>query len=111
MPDGSRPSSAPDPAAPVPAVRTKGLTRSFGPLTAADHLDLDLPAAAIFATFSLAVACLVKTRERFMGTGQVLTMPLFFASNAIYPWGPCPGGCGPWPGSIPSPTRWTPCAP
>jgi ABC-2 type transport system permease protein len=28
---------------------------------------------------------LVKTRERFMGIGQVLTMPLFFASNAIYP--------------------------
>ncbi len=26
-----------------------------------------------------------KTRERFMGVGQVLTMPLFFASSAIYP--------------------------
>jgi ABC-2 type transport system permease protein len=31
------------------------------------------------------IACIVKTRERFMGIGQVLTMPLFFASNAIYP--------------------------
>lgn len=41
--------------------------------------------SALFATFSLVVACLVKTRERFMGIGQVLTMPLFFASNAIYP--------------------------
>ncbi|MEI8033141.1 MAG: ABC transporter permease [Chlorobiaceae bacterium] len=41
--------------------------------------------AAMFSTFSLMVACLVKTRERFMGIGQVLTMPLFFASNAIYP--------------------------
>ncbi len=41
--------------------------------------------AAIFSTFSLIIACLVKTRERFMGIGQVLTMPLFFASNAIYP--------------------------
>lgn len=40
---------------------------------------------AIFSTFSLIVACLVKTRERFMGIGQVLTMPLFFVSNAIYP--------------------------
>jgi ABC-2 type transport system permease protein len=39
----------------------------------------------LFSTFSLAVACLVRTRERFMGIGQVLTMPLFFASNAIYP--------------------------
>ncbi len=41
--------------------------------------------SALFATFSLVVACLVKTRERFMGIGQVLTMPIFFASNAIYP--------------------------
>lgn len=41
--------------------------------------------SAIFATFSLIIACIVKTRERFMGIGQVLTMPLFFASNAIYP--------------------------
>ena len=41
--------------------------------------------SAIFSTFSLAMACIVKTRERFMGIGQVLTMPLFFASNAIYP--------------------------
>jgi ABC-2 type transport system permease protein len=46
---------------------------------------------AIFATFSLIVACLVKTRERFMGIGQVLTMPLFFASNAIYPVEVMPG--------------------
>jgi len=41
--------------------------------------------AAFFATFSLVIAFLVKTRERFMGIGQVMTMPLFFASNAIYP--------------------------
>lgn len=41
--------------------------------------------AIIFATFSTIIACLVKTRERFMGIGQVLIMPMFFASNAIYP--------------------------
>jgi len=41
--------------------------------------------AAVFSTLSLVVACVVKTRERFMGMGQVLTMPLFFASNALYP--------------------------
>ncbi|TCO80112.1 ABC-2 type transport system permease protein [Plasticicumulans lactativorans] len=41
--------------------------------------------SAIFSTFSLIVACIVKTRERFMGIGQLLTMPMFFASNAIYP--------------------------
>jgi ABC-2 type transport system permease protein len=41
--------------------------------------------AALFSTLSLLIAAAVKTRERFMGIGQVLTMPLFFASNAIYP--------------------------
>ncbi|WP_416667726.1 ABC transporter permease [Egbenema bharatensis] len=41
--------------------------------------------AALFSTLSLIVACLVRTHERFMGVGQLLTMPLFFASNAIYP--------------------------
>ncbi len=41
--------------------------------------------AALFSTLSLIIACIVKTRERFMGIGQVITMPLFFASNAIYP--------------------------
>jgi len=41
--------------------------------------------AILFSTFSLLIACLVKTRERFMGIGQLMTMPLFFASNAIYP--------------------------
>ncbi len=41
--------------------------------------------AVMFSTFSLIIACIVKSRERFMGIGQVLTMPLFFASNAIYP--------------------------
>jgi ABC-2 type transport system permease protein len=41
--------------------------------------------SALFSMFSLIIACIVKTRERFMGIGQVLTMPIFFASNAIYP--------------------------
>jgi ABC-2 type transport system permease protein len=39
----------------------------------------------LFSMLSLIIACTVKTRERFMGIGQVLTMPIFFASNAIYP--------------------------
>lgn len=52
---------------------------------------LILLGAGVFSTFSLVIACLVKTRERFMGIGQVLTMPLFFASNAIYPTEIMPG--------------------
>jgi ABC-2 type transport system permease protein len=47
--------------------------------------------SALFSTFSLIIACIVKTRERFMGIGQVLTMPVFFASNAIYPLSLMPG--------------------
>jgi ABC-2 type transport system permease protein len=41
--------------------------------------------SALFSMLSLIIACIVRTRERFMGIGQVLTMPIFFASNAIYP--------------------------
>jgi len=41
--------------------------------------------SGFFSTLSLIIACIVRTRERFMGIGQVLTMPIFFASNAIYP--------------------------
>ena len=48
-------------------------------------LVLIVLASALFSTFSLIIACIVKTRERFMGVGQFLTMPIFFASNAIYP--------------------------
>ena len=47
--------------------------------------------SGLFSTFSLIIACIVKTRERFMGIGQLLTMPLFFASNAIYPLALMPG--------------------
>jgi ABC-2 type transport system permease protein len=57
----------------------------WDPLALAGVAALILLGAAVFSTFSLIIACLVKTRERFMGIGQVLTMPLFFASNAIYP--------------------------
>src|SRR5579872_6970524 len=41
--------------------------------------------AGVFAGLSMIIASIVKTRERFMGIGQLITLPLFFASNAIYP--------------------------
>jgi ABC-2 type transport system permease protein len=47
--------------------------------------------SAVFTLFSLTIAFIVKTRERIMGMGQLLTMPLFFASNAIYPISSMPG--------------------
>lgn len=62
-----------------------GVRLNWNPLALAGVLAVVFLGAALFSTFSLIVACIVKTRERFMGIGQVLTMPLFFASNAIYP--------------------------
>jgi ABC-2 type transport system permease protein len=62
-----------------------GIHLQFSPLALAGVAAVVMLGSALFATFSLIVACVVKTRERFMGIGQVLTMPLFFASNAIYP--------------------------
>lgn len=46
--------------------------------------------ASFFTGLSMIIASIVKTRERFMGIGQVITLPLFFASNAIYPIGIMP---------------------
>lgn len=62
-----------------------GVHLSLHPLNILGVLVAIVFGAAFFSTFSLIIACLVKSRERFMGIGQVLTMPLFFASNAIYP--------------------------
>jgi ABC-2 type transport system permease protein len=41
--------------------------------------------AAFFACLSMTLAGLVRNRDRLMGLGQAITMPLFFASNALYP--------------------------
>jgi ABC-2 type transport system permease protein len=62
-----------------------GVDLNWEPLALLGVMAVVLLGAALFSVFSLIIACLVKTRERFMGIGQVLTMPLFFASNAIYP--------------------------
>lgn len=64
---------------------------SWQPLNLLGILLVIIISASLFSTFSLIIACIVKTRERFMGIGQVLTMPLFFASNAIYPIDIMPG--------------------
>ncbi|GDY31185.1 ABC transporter permease [Gandjariella thermophila] len=41
--------------------------------------------SAFFCCLSITIAGLVLSRERLMGIGQAITMPLFFASNALYP--------------------------
>jgi ABC-2 type transport system permease protein len=64
---------------------------NFHPVDVVGVLVLIIMGSALFSMFSVVTACLVKTRERFMGIGQILTMPLFFASNAIYPISLMPG--------------------
>jgi len=41
--------------------------------------------AMCFSSLSMLLASFLRTRDRMMGIGQLITMPLFFASNAIYP--------------------------
>lgn len=68
-----------------PIAYVLGVKINFAPLNLLGTLLTVLLGAVLFSTFSLLIAIWVKTRERFMGVGQVMTMPLFFASNAIYP--------------------------
>ena len=44
-----------------------------------------------FACLSMTLASMVKERERFVGIGQLIMMPLFFASSALYPLSIMPG--------------------
>ena len=62
-----------------------GVKMNWNPLALLGVIVTVVLAATLFSAFSLIIAFLVRTRERFMGIGQVLTMPFFFASNAIYP--------------------------
>ncbi len=62
-----------------------GVSLQTDPLDLLGILVVVVLMSVLFVSFSTIVACLVKTQERFMGIGQLLTMPLFFASSAIYP--------------------------
>lgn len=62
-----------------------GVRLALNPIAIASVILVVFLGSACFSIFSLTVACLMKSRERFQGIGQLMTMPLFFASNAIYP--------------------------
>lgn len=62
-----------------------GVKLNLHPLAIVGVILVVLLGAACFTIFSLIIACVVRSRERFNGFGQLMTMPLFFASNAIYP--------------------------
>jgi ABC-2 type transport system permease protein len=55
------------------------------PWTVLGVLGIIVLTGMCFASFSICLASIFKTRDRMMGIGQGITMPLFFASSAIYP--------------------------
>lgn len=69
----------------VPVALLIGVRFVLNPLYFILALLVILFASGGFAAISIIVATFMKTRERFMGIGQAIIMPLFFASNALYP--------------------------
>jgi ABC-2 type transport system permease protein len=57
----------------------------------AGTLALLMLGTAAFACMSMLLAAGVRERERFIGIGQLIMMPLFFASSALYPLRVMPG--------------------
>ncbi|MBV8951060.1 MAG: ABC transporter permease [Actinobacteria bacterium] len=62
-----------------------GVALTANPLRLIGAAAVVVLGAAFFATLSMSIAGIALSRERLMGIGQAITMPLFFASNALYP--------------------------
>lgn len=62
-----------------------GVALSLNPLDLLGTAAVVMLGSAFFACLSITIAGLVLHRDRLMGIGQAITMPLFFASNALYP--------------------------
>lgn len=57
----------------------------WNPITILAAAGFVVLGAAFFACLSMVLAGLVRHRDRMMGIGQAISLPLFFASNALYP--------------------------
>ncbi|MGV9383992.1 ABC transporter permease [Nonomuraea sp. NPDC003707] len=62
-----------------------GVSMTWDPVRLAGVIVAVLLGSAFFSCLSVTIAGIVLTRDRLMGIGQAITMPLFFASNALYP--------------------------
>ncbi|MEV6039695.1 ABC transporter permease [Nonomuraea sp. NPDC052116] len=62
-----------------------GVSMTWNPVRLAGVTVAVLLGSAFFSCLSVTIAGIVLTRDRLMGIGQAITMPLFFASNALYP--------------------------
>jgi ABC-2 type transport system permease protein len=68
-----------------------GVHLRWNPLALGGTVLVIVLGSAFFATLSVSIAGLALSRERLMGIGQAITMPLFFGSNALYPVDLMPG--------------------
>ncbi|CAN5690147.1 ABC transporter permease [soil metagenome] len=68
-----------------------GVHLTANPLRILGAMGVVVLGSAFFACLSMSLAGLVRNRDRLMGIGQAITMPLFFASNALYPVDIMPG--------------------
>jgi ABC-2 type transport system permease protein len=62
-----------------------GVTFAVGIINIIGIIIVIVLSSTCFASLSIVFASLLRKRERFMGVVQLITMPLFFASNALYP--------------------------
>jgi ABC-2 type transport system permease protein len=62
-----------------------GVSLTANPLRILGAFAIVMMGSAFFACLSMTIAGVVLKRDRLMGIGQMITMPLFFASNALYP--------------------------
>lgn len=62
-----------------------GVAMTWNPLRLLGVAAAVILGSAFFACLSVTIAGIVLTRDRLMGIGQAITMPLFFGSNALYP--------------------------
>jgi ABC-2 type transport system permease protein len=62
-----------------------GVSLNINPLRVIGVFAVVMLGAAFFSCLSMTIAGVVLRRDRLMGIGQMITMPLFFASNALYP--------------------------
>jgi ABC-2 type transport system permease protein len=68
-----------------------GVAMSWNPIHLLGVVVVVMLGAAFFSCLSLSIAGVALKRDRLMGIGQAITMPLFFASNALYPIEMMPG--------------------
>lgn len=68
-----------------------GVALTWNPLKLLGVLLIVVLGSGTFACLSMSIAGIVLTRDRLMGIGQAITMPLFFTSSALYPISVMPG--------------------